>query len=234
MNVVFDHTEDIASGIKSFWFKSDKPVKYIAGQFTEIRLMHDNVDGRGDKRWFTVSSSPTDPLISITTKFTSKFGSSFKQALLKLKPHSKLHLADPMGDFVLPKDKTIPLVFVAGGMGITPMHSMIKWLTDTNEERQIKLIYGVNEFEEMAWPDLFESANIDFMPIITNPPDKWTGLTGSLSAEWILELAEMPSNGLLYLSGPEPMIETFYNRLQELGINKDQLVTDYFPGYTQV
>src|SRR5690349_12906121 len=123
MNVIFDHAEDTADHIKTFWFKPEKPVKYTAGQFTEIYLPHDNADNRGQRRWFTVSSSPTDPMVSITTKFATEHGSTFKQTLAALKPGTPLKLADPMGDFVLPKDPSIPLIFVAGGIGVTPMHS---------------------------------------------------------------------------------------------------------------
>src|SRR5687767_16013481 len=110
MNVTFDHIEDIAANIKTFWFKPERPVRYTAGQFTEIYLPHPNADERGQKHWFTVSSSPTDPMVSITTKFALDRSSTFKQTLRALEPGTKLHLADPMGDFVLPKDKNIPLV----------------------------------------------------------------------------------------------------------------------------
>lgn len=229
MEVIFDHSEDIAHNIKTFWFKPEKPVNYIAGQFTEIRLPHQNVDDRGDKRWFTISSSPTDELVSITTRFAHN-SSSFKQELLTMKPGKPLHLADPMGDFVLPKDKTIPLLFVAGGMGITPMHSMIKFLKDVGEQRDIHLVYALSRLEDLAWRELFESYSLTFTPIVKQAPDNWNGETGSLSSERIISFVTT-ANSLVYISGPEPMIETFFDELQNRGINKNRLVTDYFPGY---
>src|SRR5690348_14324223 len=143
MNVVFDHSEPTAANIRTFWFKPERPVQYTAGQFTELYLPHDNADNRGQRRWFTVSSSPTDAMLSITTKYAGDQSSTFKKTLFSLKDGTPLKLADPMGDFVLPKDKTIPLVFVAGGIGVTPMHSMIKYLNDTHEKRTIHLIYAV-------------------------------------------------------------------------------------------
>jgi ferredoxin-NADP reductase len=84
MKITLDYTENIAKNIQTFWFKPDKPVRYVAGQFIELTLPHDNPDKRGIKRWFTLSSSPTEPLISITTKHAENIVSSFKQNLFNL------------------------------------------------------------------------------------------------------------------------------------------------------
>lgn len=233
MNVVFDHTEDIAHNIKSFWFKPERPVRYTAGQFTEIYLPHDHPDDRGIRRWFTVSSSPTDAMVSITTKHASHRSSTFKEELWKLKPGTPLKLADPMGDFVLPKDKTIPIVFVAGGMGITPMHSMVKYLLDAGENRDIHLIYAVTEEDELAFVPLFKEYGLKFTPIVKTPLEKWSGETGSLSVDQILKFAPDDSRYRLYLSGPELMVENFFKELKAKGFREDRLVTDYFPGYQQ-
>lgn len=233
MNVLFDHAETIAHHIQTFWFRPERKVRYIAGQFTELYLPHDNPDDRGTRRWFTLSSSPTDDMVSITTKFASHHSSTFTQHLRELKPGTPLKLADPMGDFVLPKDSSVPLVFVAAGMGITPMHSMIKWLSDTREQRNIHLIYAVTEEDELVFVPLFKEYPLKFTPIVKSPSASYSGQTGSLSADRILKLAPDDDRSLLYLSGPEPMVETFYKELKLKGISEERLVTDYFPGYQE-
>ncbi len=235
MHVTLDHIEDIARNIKTFWFKPDRPVRYTAGQFTAISLPLKRPDERGVRHWFTISSSPTQPMIGITTKFTPDHGSTFKSALQDLKPGDRLVLSDPMGDFVLPQDKTIPLLFVAGGIGITPMHSMIRWLDHTGETRPIQLAYSVRDESELAFRDLFESHPLEFVPIVTEPKPGWSGETGMLSAERILsfEHAQDPRS-LIYLAGPEPMVEQFVDELQRLGVPYHRLVTDYFPGYKSI
>lgn len=234
MQATFDHAEPQASNIVSFCFKPEKPVKQTAGQFIEMRLPHENRDKRGDKRWFTLSSAPTEELISITTKFAAENGSSFKQTLRSLKPGAELQISEPMGDFVLPKDPSIPLVFVAGGIGLTPFHSIIKWLADTGERRDIHMLYGVNNPDEIVFRDLFETYCTEFDIIVSKPSPGWKGLTGNLSAERILELIGNVDNKLIYLSGPEPMVEAFDKDLKKLGVNKKQLVTDFFPGYAEI
>lgn len=225
MRVALHHIEDVAANIKTLWFKPEQPIRYVAGQFTELHLPHQDADDRGVRRWFTLSSSPTEDLLGITTRFEPGRSSSFKRQLAALQPGTTMHLADPMGDFVLPKDPSIPLLFVAAGLGITPVRSMVKWLLDTNERRNIQLLYAVSGAEELAFEPLFKEYNLSFAPVITKQH-------GRLTADHILELAQ-GGEPLIYLSGPEIMIETFYKGLQTKGFAAERLVADYFPGYTK-
>lgn len=232
MRVTFDHVDNIAENIRMFWFRADRKPRHIAGQFIELRLPHEPKDKRGERRWFTLSSSPTEDLLAITTKFASENGSSFKVALSGLEPGAEVDMAEPMGDFILPKDPSTPLLFVAGGIGVTPMRSMIKFLTDSGESRPITLLYAANSPGELAFTDLFESAPITFIPVVSNDADAWTGQTGTLDAQRILDLGKPTDDTLIYLSGPEPMIESLESGLKDLGVNKKRLKTDFFPGYT--
>jgi len=153
MKAKLDHIvhENKAKTINSFWFEPEHPLDQIAGQYIEMSIPHDKTDDRGTKRWFTISSSPSDaPLFSITTKF-SRPSSTFKSALHKLKIGDSVSISDPMGDFVLPKDDTIPLIFVAGGIGITPFHSIIKWLEDTKQSRDITFLYAAKVEGELIF-----------------------------------------------------------------------------------
>lgn len=231
MRVILDHTDNVAENIKTFWFKPERPIHHIAGQFIELRIPHDNKDKRGDKRWFTLSSSPSEALLSITTKFTPEGGSSFKRALLSLKSDSEATMTDPMGDFVLPKDDSADLVFVAGGIGVTPMRSMIKSLHDSSQKRPITLIYTVNNEKDLAFTDLFKDAGINFIPVVGKPGPGWSGETGRLDAEQIIKLAGGHEDKYIFLSGPEPLVENVFKDLKQLGVNKKHLVIDYFPGY---
>jgi ferredoxin-NADP reductase len=233
MRVIFDHSEPVAHNIISFYFKPPRKVRYTAGQFIELTLPHDNPDKRGHKHWFTVSASPSEDLLAITTKFPGEGQTStFKQTLQKLKPGEEVLMSDPMGDFVLPKDKTIPIVFVAGGIGVTPMRSMVNWLVDEKEQRPIKLIYAANSQDEVAFADLFKVYGLPVAYVFTKPPKNWKGESGRLDAKRILELAPDKDNQLYYLSGPEPMVEAFVKDLAAAGIPSRRLVGDYFPNYT--
>jgi ferredoxin-NADP reductase len=232
MHVTFDHRETVATGIKTFWFKPEHPIRFTAGQFTELYLEHIDADARGLRRWFTLSSSPTEPLLGVTTTFVGSGGSSFKKKMHTLTPGDELQLADPMGDFVLPKDPSIPLVFIAAGAGITPMRSMIKYLLDVQEQRHVHLIYAVTHADELAFLPLFRQYNLRLTTIVKKPTASYTGETGSLTPARILQLAGDNSKPYYYFSGPEPMVEAFYKDYTAKGIDPNRLVADYFPGYT--
>lgn len=229
MKVTFVRREYIAHNISSFYFKPDKPIHYIAGQFTEIYLPHEHHDKRGTKRWFTLSSAPSDELLAVTTNFAPEKSSSFKEELLSLQHGAELSAASPMGDFVLPKDPSIPLVFVAGGIGCTPFHSIIKELQNTGEERDITLLYSARTLDTVAFRETFDQLGEKFKIILSQ--EDWDGLTGQISAEMILELTQPSDDHYLYISGPEPMVETIWKDLKASGFNKRHIYTDFFPNY---
>ncbi|MES2971365.1 MAG: FAD-dependent oxidoreductase [Patescibacteria group bacterium] len=231
MYVNFDHGEEVATNIRTFWFKPQHPLRYVAGQFVELQLPHPNPDKRGHKRWFTLSSSPSEKLISITTKLATENGSTFKQTLASLKSGAEVTISEAMGDFVLPKDNTLPLVFVAGGIGVTPMRSMVKWIVDNHEQRKVNVIYAARSLDEIAFKELFKSQGINLDVVLSDQTSGWTGRTGRLSGELILEIAGPSAEQLIYVSGPEPMVEALEKDLKSAGVNKHKLILDFFPGY---
>lgn len=220
MKVTFSHFEPIADNITSFYFESESPMRYVAGQFIELTLPHKNPDKRGTQRWFTLSSSPTESGLAITTKRANP-SSSFKKVLWGLKPGDKVEMSSPMGDFVLPKDKSKPLVFVAGGIGITPFHSMVKWLSDQNEKRSIQLIYTVHAEHELSFLPLFKSFDLELNVIVGQ----------KITGEKIISLTNGLNSKQIYVSGPEPMAESLVSQLKELGLRSEQIIGDYFPNY---
>lgn len=235
MKAVFDHADKLAEHISTFWFKPERPMQYTAGQFTELTLKHAHPDDRGVKRWFTLSSAPGGELVSITTKYAGDDkSSSFKKALFALEPDTEVTLADAMGDFVLPKLTQTPLIFVAGGIGLTPFHSIFEWLINTGETRNIRFLYAVSSEDDIVWQDVFDKAGIKATIVVGQPSESWGGLRGQLDAETILGLEKPTDDTLIYLSGPEPMVEALEAQLEAKGIDKRQLVGDFFPGYPTI
>jgi glycine betaine catabolism B len=233
MKATFVRCHPEAANITTFYFKPEQPIYFTAGQFTEWTLKHKNADDRGANRWFTISSSPKDELITITTKFADK-PSSYKKALRNMKSGDKIQISDAMGDFVLPKIIQTPLIFVAGGIGITPFHSILSWLAETKETRPIKLIYAVNTEDEIIFDELITSSGIDSTIIVKEPSAAWGGERGQLNAELIMGLGEPSDDALVYVSGPEPMVEKLQKDLKSAGLKQNQFVGDFFPNYTSV
>lgn len=232
MKAVFDHSQAEADNIRTFYFKPEKPVRYTAGQYTELHLPNRHHDQRGTKRWFTLSSSPNGEFLTITTKYAGDDkSSSFKKTLFSLRAGTTVDMADPMGDFVLPKLIQTPLVFVAGGIGITPFHSMLEWLHETTEERPIKLLYGVRSEDEIIFQDTFHRAGIEPIVVVSEPSDAWGSERGRLNAELVLGLEKPSEDTLVYVSGPEPMVQALAKDLHKAGLAKHQIVSDEFPNY---
>lgn len=234
MKVTFDHQVDEAVNISTFYFKTEKPVRYTAGQFVELTLNHENPDERGIKRKFTLSSSPTEPLLSITTKFTEQGGSSFKTALRALTPGTEVSISDPMGDFVLPKLIQTPLIFIAGGIGITPFRSIFSWLADTAEPRPIHFFYAVRNEEEIVFQPILDRAGVQTTIVVSQPTAAWGGVSGQLTAELILGLEKPTDDTLFYIAGPGQMVESLSKDLQSSGIQQSQLVSDSFHKYDAI
>jgi glycine betaine catabolism B len=234
MNVTLDQIEQVGPHVQTFWFRPNHMPHYTAGQFIELTVPHANPDERRERHWFTLSSSPTEERLAITTVFASDRSSTFKQALLQLQPGSSLHMSEPMGDFVLPMNKTIPLLFVAGGIGITPVRSMIKWLHDNSQQRHIQLLYGVSSRENLLFTDLFTTYDLTPTYIVSHPDTAWEGEAGHVTTERIMQCINGNPHMLIYISAPEPMTEQLVKELLARGIPTSRLVTDYFPGYPSV
>lgn len=223
MKLVFDHKSHETSNIYTFWFKALDSPKHVAGQFIEMNLDHPDPDERGTKRWFTLSSSPTDKLVSITTRWFGDKASSFKQTLNTLSKGQGLVVVDPDGDFTLPHDPKQKLVFIAGGIGITPYHSIVKFLSGSGKKRDIQLIYAAKTKSDLAFLDLFKKYGCKIDTVIGQP----------LSGKKILELIGDYSDKLIYISGPEPMVESLFDQLKQT-VPEKQLKGDYFPGYKTI
>lgn len=220
MKVTYVSRKQEALDVYTYNFEIDKKPRHIAGQYIELKLPHENPDERGEKRWFTLSNSPTEELLSITTRVSTD-GSSFKKALQRLKAGTILNMAEPMGDFVLPKDGSIPLLFVAGGIGCTPFRSILKYLQDTGEQRKISLLYSTDSEERFAFLDVFDKLNDNFIKQTTR-----------LTVDQINSHLSSEATHV-YLSGPEQMVETFEKELKSIGIDERRFHGDFFPGYNQ-
>jgi len=221
-----------AAGIYSYIFKAQRPLKYTAGQYMEWTLPNVPLDARGNRRYLTLSSSPTEENVMFTIKRPAKM-SSFKQQLQDLKPGQYIGATQLAGSFTLPPDKNLKLAFIAGGVGITPYRSMIKALIDKQESRDIKLFYSAVTAEEFAFKDLFRQAekfNIDAKYVVTNSPAAGY-LSGYVNEELIKNNMSDYLDRLFYISGPQGFVAAVRLALLNLGVEPKNITTDFFPGY---
>ena len=227
----------IATNSVDFVFAPDRKLKYAPGQYMEWTLPHNKTDARGNRRYFTLASSPTEPDIRIGVKFYEN-GSSFKEAMLDMDQDTPIVAAQIAGDFVLPKNQKQKIVFIAGGIGVTPFRSMVKYLTDKNEPRSATLLYSARTEADIAYRSLFDEARqaiglktlymlTDDRAAVSSPNTR----QGRFTAELIQEAVPDYSERLFYISGTRPMVTAVQTMLHSLGVNKSQIKVDFFSGY---
>jgi ferredoxin-NADP reductase/Na+-transporting NADH:ubiquinone oxidoreductase subunit NqrB len=213
-----------------------KKFYYLPGQYMEWTFPHDGVDSRGNRRYFTLASSPTEPDIRIGIKFHNQ-GSSFKEALLRMNHRTPIVASQVSGDFVLPKDPKQKLVFIAGGIGVTPYRSMVKYLLDTNGIRDITMLYSARTAKDFAYQDVFEEARekirLNMVYVITDEPTSAndSSRTKQINAEMIRKEVPDYRQRLFYISGTHAMVVAIQAVLASLGVPKHQIKVDYFSGY---
>ena len=238
MKIKLFHKQQIAKDSWELMFEKPEGFVYEPGQFIEIHLDHPKYDDRGIKRWFTLSSSPTEGDLMVTTRLVEKH-STFKDALFHLEVGDIIGVDGPMGKFILPSDSSREILWIAGGIGITPFRSQMKFLLDNQEaDRKITLIYSNRTKEDICFADLWESAKSE-MPgfqlvetLVEDIPDDWKGETGMVDEAMIKRSVGDITNKVIYISGPEPMVEAFKPLLVSMGANEDSIHQDWFPGYT--
>jgi ferredoxin-NADP reductase len=227
----------IATDTLEFSFIPNQNFAYQPGQYMEWTLPHANMDARGSRRYFTLASSPTEPDLRLGVKFYNK-GSSYKSALLNIDKNTPLVAAQLTGDFVMPRDTTKKLAFIAGGIGITPFRSMVKYLIDTKQPRVVSLLYAARTEADFAYKDIFETARqvigLDTLYVVSASGTVMTSpntIVGRINADVIQQTIPDYQERVFYVSGTHSMVEAARETLRQLGVNRSNIKTDFFPGY---
>lgn len=223
MQVFFERREEIAPGIWQYWFRPERTVDFEPGQYVDLHLSGVEADPRGAARTFTITSLPSDLSVTFVLKH---FGlqSPYKHRLQALQSGEAAHINDAMGDLVLPKDRSVPLVFVAGGIGIASYASMLAYLSSLREERYIYLFYQLRSRREQIFRDLSEGYPLQLKQIVLTP--------NRLSAQDVKDTT--PPEALLYLSGSQTFVETLRTGFEVLGTPRSSIVFDYYDGYSEL
>ncbi len=231
----FQSQHEAASEVYEFSFSKPRGFNFTPGQYMEWTLPQSQTDGRGNRRYFTLASSPTEPDIKLGVKVPSGKPSSFKQILLAA--NGQILAGQLSGDFLLPSDTKQKLVFIAGGIGVTPFRSMAKYLTDQQQTRDVVLFYVCSSADEFAYQDIFtaaQSVGFKTVYVVSHPEDapaNWSGEVGRLNQEMLSKHVPNLSSRIFYISGPNAMVEAYKQLLHSLRVPRSRIVTDYFPGF---
>ena len=215
--------------IISIRFTKPAGFDYSPGQFIFVMV------GSGDDevtKHLSISSSPTEDFLEVTKRLT---GHPFSNALAALKEGDKVMLKGPFGKFTYAgENKKIGML--SGGIGITPLRSIIKYIFDEMLDTDIVLFYSNSREDDIAFENEFEEMKkrypkFNIVNTVTMPGPSWTGLTGRITADMIKNYMPDYMNRVFYISGPTRMVDSMLILLKEINIPEEQIKKEFFTGY---
>jgi ferredoxin-NADP reductase/nitrite reductase/ring-hydroxylating ferredoxin subunit len=218
---------------------------YTAGQFAFFDIGEVYNDPKGPIRHFTISSSPTENFIMLSTRIRD---SPYKKRLSTLQEGAKVKVRGPEGQFVLHQDYSKPAVFLSGGIGVTPFRSMIKYATDRQLPTRIIMFDSNRDRGNILFRkdfDDWEKVNKNLKIIYTideneqhkqslSTANDWKGEYGRINKAMILKYIDtnVLNNSIFYICGPPGMLKAMQALLQEdLNIPKERIKVEEFTGY---
>lgn len=220
---MFERRQELTAGIWQHFFKPERPIQFQPGQYVELQLEGVYEDPRGSRRTFTLTSLPSDPLLSFVTKDQIQV-SPYKNTLALLQTGDRASIGDPMGDLILPKDPSVPLVFIAGGIGVASYASMLKQLLMAKQQRPIQFYYSVHWKSERIFGELLDAYTFTKKKLIVSPE--------RIDVDALLNHA--PADCLWYISGGQRFVEDMQYGLEVHGISREYIVFDYYDGYAEL
>ena len=233
LNLKLIKKEEIAAATMAFHFKKPEGLEFRAGQFAEFSLIDpEETDSEGNTRAFSLIHAPYEDEIGFATRMRD---SAFKRVLSNLNEGDELMFNGPFGDFTLHKTETTPAVFLIGGIGVTPIRSMVAQATHDSSPMKLTLIHANRTPEAPFSQDFmsFASANENFsyVQVVTDDIDNWNGETGRIDDNKLKKYVTDIFAPIYYLSGPEGMVKAMRSLLISLNINEDNIHSEEFPGY---
>lgn len=217
--------------VKSFRFKVEEDPDFKAGQFFFVTI---KIGEEERTKHFSFSNSPTEKgYIEFTKKLTD---SDYSKALDRLKTGDWAKLRMPYGSFTFGGEHK-RIAFLSGGIGITPIRSICKDVTDRKIDADIALLYGNRTINDIVFREDFDRmqsayAKLKVVHVLSEADPTWQGRTGHISKEVITEEIPDYAERKFYICGPPAMVEAMKKILSaELNIRQDNIITENFTGY---
>ncbi len=210
----------------SLFFTGCSP-EYLPGQFMHLQLLR---DGRlSASHPFTISSSPTRDLLSVTAKEVGDFTSTLGHT----RPGDRAFIDAPYGVFsFLHAPAGRPLVFLAGGIGITPFMSMLRYMQDQQIDREVLLFWGNRRESNLLFRAELRDietriSGLKIVLAMSGEPE-WPGVKGRLDVDLISRYTSDLTECEYFLCGPPPMTRSLQKGLIDRGVPTAQIHREIF------
>ena len=209
------------------------PFAFLPGQFLTITV---GMDAGPVQRCYTIASSPSERQhCEITVKREGAASTALHETL---KPGARLDVSGPSGRFVFDGSASERVVFLAGGVGITPLMSKLRFLADARWHGQVDLIYSVRDSRDIIFRQ--ELADLQTrMPglrvhvTVTGPDREWDGPRGRLTQDWVRTQVPDIARRHVRLCGPTALATSAQALLRELGVPASQVAIEAFGGRSE-
>lgn len=235
--------KEIAQGTMAFFLERPKEFVFKAGQYLDLTLKDPPyTDDEGNTRTFSIASSPNEPRIMVATRMRN---TAAKNSLREVPLGTKVQIQGPLGSFTLHQDAARPAVFLAGGIGITPFRSMVKYAAEEKLSHRIFLFYSNRRPEDAAFLEELmalqeENPNCTCIPTMTEIKDaltpglaqmSWNGSTRYIDAEMIQGQVRDLKDVIYYIAGSPAMVTAMRHVLEAMHVADDTIRTEEFGGY---
>lgn len=208
----------------------DRGIHFDPGQFAWIRL--DRPFGPTEEHPFTIASGSHRPR---ELEFTIRHTGDWTNTVAKLRPGRRVYVDGPYGSFTVDARRSAGLVLIAGGVGITPMMSMLRTLAHRRDSRRHLLIVAARSMDDLLFrdelDDLCRELTLTVVEVLSDPPPLWSGEKGRVDTDFLERvLPRRATSGLhdVYICGPSPMVAGVASALAELGVPAANVHTEQF------
>ncbi len=234
-NIKLLKKETVANETMAFYFEKPEDLVFRAGQFADFTLINPvETDAEGNTRGFSFVQAPFEKDLVFATRMRD---TAFKRVLQNLPIGAEIKLDGPYGDFRLHNAETTPAVFIIGGIGVTPVRSMIAQATHDKTKHEIILIHSSHTPDDLPFKADFEkfakeNPNFTYVQVASSSaPADWQGERGHVNEEMVKKYVKNIAEPSFYLSGPEGMVKTMRQLVIDMGANEDNIRTEEFTGY---
>lgn len=231
ITAIFDETPSVKTFRLMEPNRGPMPFTFLPGQYASITS---EIEGQKIRRSYTISSSPTQrDYIELTIK-REQHGLESRHLHDHAATGDLLEIAAPAGRFFFTGKEAEGIVLIAGGVGITPMMSVLRSLTDRSYEHDIYLLYGVNTPADLIFREECDYLarrhhKLHIVSIVSKTDGTdWAGPTGYLTADFIAASVPEITSRRVHLCGPPPMMDAVKAALAQLKVPAEQVKTEEF------
>ena len=222
--------ETLTPTIKGVWIRLDAPIRFQAGQYVNLEL-----PGGIGSRAFSIASPPSaSGEVELNIRIVPG-GQGTTYVHDTMRAGERVRITGPYGRFFVKKSAHVPVLFMAGGSGLSSPRSMILDLLAEGFDRPITLVYGQRSREELYYHDDFVALaerhpNFRYVPALSHEPEAsgWTGFRGFVHEAAKAAFDNDFRGHKAYLCGPPLMIEACISTLMQGRLFERDIYTEKF------